>query len=139
MESRQSPPKNINSTLNEGPGSFRFGQSPEMDAWLTSFFIENHLDYFTYPDQAASDEQVRFMVYVPSGERYYPCSDRMFDAIISRKQSAFIQKHYNKALQKILDLIEKQIEEPYEKDYLESLVINKYKLETRAPLDRPCP
>jgi uncharacterized protein with ATP-grasp and redox domains len=137
MDDRKSPPKPINSTLNDVPGSFRFGQSPEMDAWLTSFFIENHLDYFTYPDQAASDEQVRFMVYVPSGERYYPCSDRMFEAIISRKQSAFIQKHYNKALQKILDLIEKQIEEPYEKDYLESLVINKYKLETRDEIIIP--
>jgi hypothetical protein len=117
--------------------AFRFGQSPEMDAWLTSFFIENHLDFFTYPDQAATDEQVRFMVNVPSGERYYPCSDRMFEAIISRKLSAFIQKHYNKALQKILDLIETQIEEPYEKDYLESLVINKYKLETRDEIIIP--
>jgi hypothetical protein len=131
MNSPRSTPSRISDTQADDPGSFRFGQSPEMDAWLTSFFIENHLDYFTYPDQAASDEQVRFMVYVPAGERYYPCSDRMFEAIISRKQSAFIQKHYNKALQKILDLIEKQIEETYEKDYLESLIINKYKLETR--------
>jgi uncharacterized protein with ATP-grasp and redox domains len=137
MDSSKSAPNRINAIKNEDQGSFRFGQSPEMDAWLTSFFIENHLDYFTYPDQAASDEQVRFMVYVPSGERYYPCSDRMFDAIISRKQSAFIQKHYNKALQKILDLIEKQIEEPYEKDYLESLIINKYKLETRDEIIIP--
>ena len=137
MDSNKSSPNRINTTKNYDPGSYRFGQSPEMDAWLTSFFIENHLDYFTDPDQAASDEQVRFMVYVPSGERYYPCSDRMFEAIISRKQSAFIQKHYNKALQKILDLIEKQIEEPYEKDYLESLVINKYKLETRDEIIIP--
>jgi uncharacterized protein with ATP-grasp and redox domains len=137
MDHRQSTPNRIDVTQTESPGLFRFGQSPEMDAWLTSFFIENHLDYFTYPDQAASDEQVRFMVYVPSGERYYPCSDRMFEAIISRKQSAFIQKHYNKALQKILDLVEKQIEEPYEKDYLESLIINKYKLETRDEIIIP--
>ncbi len=117
--------------------SYKFGQSPEMDAWLTSFFIENHLDFFTYPDHAATEEQVRFMVYVPAGERYYPCSDRMFEAIISRKQSAFIQKNYNKALQKMLDLIDRQIEEPYEKAYLESLVINKYKLETRDEIIIP--
>jgi uncharacterized protein with ATP-grasp and redox domains len=137
MDSRRSTPNPINATQTEDQSAFRFGQSPEMDAWLTSFFIENHLDFFTYPAQAATDEQVRFMVYVPSGERYYPCSDRMFEAIISRKQSAFIQKHYNKALQKILDLIEKQIEEPYEKDYLESLIINKYKLETRDEIIIP--
>ena len=137
MDSPRSTPNRVNAAQTSDTGSFQFGQSPEMDAWLTSFFIENHLDFFTYPDQAATDEQVRFMVYVPPGERYYPCSDRMFKAIISRKQSAFIQKHYNKALQKILDLIEKQIEEPYEKDYLESLVINKYKLETRDEIIIP--
>jgi uncharacterized protein with ATP-grasp and redox domains len=116
---------------------YQFGKSPEMDAWLTSFFIENHLDFFTNPDHAATEEQVRFMVFSHAGERYYPCSDRMFDAIISRKQSAFIQKHYNKALQKMLDLIDAQIEEPYEKAYLESLVINKYKLETRDEIIIP--
>ncbi len=127
----------INAVEDNKEGGYLFGRSPEMDAWLTSFFIENHLDFFTYPDHAATDEQVRFMVFVPPGERYYPCSDRMFDAIISRKQSAFIQKHYNKALQKILDLIDSQIEEPYEKAYLESLVINKYKLETRDEIIIP--
>ena len=137
MDSPRSTPNRVNAAQTSDTGSFQFGQSPEMDAWLTSFFIENHLDFFTYPDQAATDEQVRFMVYVPPGERYYPCSDRMFKAIISRKQSAFIQKHYNKALQKILDLIETQIEETYEKDYLESLVINKYKLETRDEIIIP--
>jgi hypothetical protein len=137
MDSGKRTPNTHRAAPNDAPESYRFGQSPEMDAWLTSFFIENHLDYFTYPDQAATEEQVRFMVYVPSGERYYPCSDRMFDAIVSRKQSAFIQKHYNRALQKILELIETQIEEPYEKDYLESLVINKYKLETRDEIIIP--
>jgi hypothetical protein len=116
---------------------YQYGKSPEMDAWLTSFFIENHLDFFTYPDHAATEEQVRFMVFTHAGERYYPCSDQMFDAIISRKHSAFIQRNYNKALQKILDLIDTQIEEPYEKAYLESLVINKYKLETRDEIIIP--
>ena len=112
-------------------------KSPEMDAWLTSFFIENHLDAFTYPDHAASDEQVRFMVYTEDDERFYPCSDRMFEAILSRKQSALIQKHYNRALQNVLELIENQIEDPYEKAYLESLIINKYKHETRDEIMLP--
>ncbi len=137
MSSRSKSTPQSNATEKFQHTSYQFGQSPEMDAWLTSFFIENHLDFFTYPDHAATEEQVRFMVYVPDGERYYPCSDRMFDAIISRKQSAFIQKHYNKALQKMLDLIDRQIEEPYEKAYLESLIINKYKLETRDEIIIP--
>lgn len=113
------------------------GKSPELDAWLASFFIENHLDAFTYPDHAASDEQVRFMVYTEGEQRYYPCSDVMFEAIISRGQSALIQKHYNRALQNILQLIEHQIEDAYEKAYLESLIINKYKHETQDEIMLP--
>jgi hypothetical protein len=112
-------------------------RSPEMDAWLTSFFIENHLDYYTYPDHAATEEQVRFMVYTDQGERYYPCSDQMYEAIISRKKSAFIQKYYNRALQHILQLIERQIEDPYEKAYLETLMFNKYRHETRDEIMIP--
>jgi uncharacterized protein with ATP-grasp and redox domains len=112
-------------------------KNPEMDAWLTSFFIENHLDAFTYPDLAASDEQVRFMVYTNDSERYYPCSDQMFEAIVSRKQSALIQKHYNRALQNVLQLIDRQIEDPYEKSYLEALIFNKYKHETRDEIMLP--
>jgi hypothetical protein len=137
MSNRSKTRTQINAADAAMESGYQYGQSPEMDAWLTSFFIENHLDFFTYPDHAATEEQVRFMVYVPAGERYYPCSDRMFQSIISRKQSAFIQKHYNKALQKVLDLIDRQIEEPYEKSYLESLIINKYKLETRDEIIIP--
>lgn len=122
---------------NRPSGWFSFGQSPEMDAWLTSFFIENHLDYYTYPDHAATDEQVRFMVYTESGGRYYPCSDEMFEAIISRKKSAYLQKRYHSALANILGLIERQIEDPYEKAYLESLMVNKHKHETRDEIMIP--
>ncbi len=116
---------------------YRPGQSPEMDAWFFSFYIENHLDYFTYPDHAATDEQVRFMVYTEDNERYYPCSDRMFDAIMTRKQSAFMQRKYNECLQRILALIDRQIEDPWENAYLESLIINKYKHETRDEIMIP--
>jgi uncharacterized protein with ATP-grasp and redox domains len=136
MPSKKKTPSKKNQTPSN-MSTYRFGLSPEMDAWLTSFFIENHLDCYTYPDQAASEEQVRFMVYTQEGERYYPCSDQMFEAIISRKQTAFLQKHYNKALQNVLDLIESQIEDPYEKAYLESLVINKHKHESREEIIIP--
>ncbi|MEJ2156931.1 MAG: ARMT1-like domain-containing protein [Desulfobacteraceae bacterium] len=119
------------------PGWFSFGQSPEMDAWLTSFFIENHLDYYTYPEHAATDEQVRFMVYTESGKRFYPCSDEMFEAIISRKKSAYLQKRYNNVLNSVLALIDQQIEDPYEKIYLDSLMVNKHKHETRDEIMIP--
>ncbi len=131
------PPENGRPDPEQQPGSFTFGQSPEMDAWLTSFFIENHLDHYTYPDRAATDEQVRFMVYTEGGERYYPCSDEMFEAIISRKKSAYLRKGYARVLDHILKLIERQIEDPYEKAYLVSLMRNKHEHETRDEIMIP--
>jgi uncharacterized protein with ATP-grasp and redox domains len=116
---------------------YRFGQSPEMDARLTTFFIENHLDYYTYPDHAATEEQVRFMVYSDESERFYPCSDQMFEAIISRQNTAFIQKHYRGALQNILSLIEHQIEDSWEKSYLETLITTKFQHEARDEIMIP--
>ncbi len=116
---------------------YHFGYSPEMDARLTSFFIENHLDYYTYPDHAATEEQVRFMVYSDESERYYPCSDRMFEAIISRQDTVFIQKNYRRALQNVLSLIEHQIEDSWEKSYLETLITTKFQHEARDEIMIP--
>jgi hypothetical protein len=114
---------------NDSP--FKFGRNPESDAWFTAFLIENHLDYFTHPDQAASVEKIRFMVYCEENDRYYPCSDRMFDAIMQRDQSAFIQANYKKVLQRVLDLIDSQeIEDQKEKEYLRALVNIKFNHET---------
>ena len=112
-------------------------ESPEMDAWLTSFFIENHLDYYAYPDHVSSPEQIRFIVYTEEEERYYPCSDHMFEAIMNKNKSAFMQKKYNEVLQKVLNLVEEKIEDAKEKAYLESLIITKYKHETRDEIMIP--
>jgi hypothetical protein len=85
-------------------------KSPETDAWFTAFFIENHLDHYTYPDHVSTPEQIRFIVFTEEDERYYPCSDRMFEAIMNRNQSEFLQKKYHEILRKILKLIDSQIE-----------------------------
>jgi hypothetical protein len=113
------------------------GKSPDTDAWYNAFFIENHLDYFTNPDHASSPEQVKFMVYTRENERYYPCSDRMFEAIISKNRSAFLQKKYNEVFQRVLALIGAQIENPWEKEFLESLIIIKFKHETQDEIMIP--
>jgi hypothetical protein len=113
------------------------GIDPEIDAWFTAFFIENHLDHFTHPEQAAAPEQVRFTVYTEDDERYYPCSDRMFAAIMSRKESDFIQKKYQEVLERILELIDQQIKDQREKDYLTALIKIKYQHETRDEIMIP--
>ncbi len=112
-------------------------RNPDKDAWYTAFFIENHLDYETFPEYVCSPEQVRFMVYTENGERYYPCSDRMYHAIMNRNQSAFIQGKYRTVLENILSLIDQQIESSYEKAYLRSLIETKYRHETRDEIMIP--
>lgn len=113
------------------------GKNPEIDAWFNGFFIENHLDYYTNPDHACTPEQIRFMVYTEGREQYYPCSDKMFEAIMNRNKSAFLQKKYNEVFQKLLGLIDKKIEDPWEKSFLESLIIIKFKHETRDEIMIP--
>ncbi|NQT09793.1 MAG: hypothetical protein HQ573_01305, partial [Desulfobacteraceae bacterium] len=112
-------------------------KTPETDAWFTAFFIENHLDYYTYPDHVSTPEQIRFIVFTEEDERYYPCSDRMFEAIMNRNQSEFLQKKYHEILRKILKLIDSQIENKDEKAYLESLIKIKYQHETRDEIMIP--
>ncbi len=109
---------------------------PQRQAWLTAFYIENHLDHYAYPEKAASDEQVRFMVYT-DGQRYHPCSDKMFEAIIERNRSAFLQTAYNRVLERILEVVEKSVSDPWQKNYLEALIAINFKHETRDELLLP--
>jgi hypothetical protein len=127
--------KHSQQTISKKP--YEPGLDPEMDAWFTAFFIENHLDHFTHPEQAAAPEQVQFMVYTEDHERYYPCSDRMFAAIMSRNESDFIQSKYQEVLERILKLIDGQIKDQNEKDYLNALIKIKYRHETRDEIMIP--
>lgn len=119
------------------PKPYKPGENPETDAWFNAFYIENHLDFFTHPDQAATPEQIGFMVYTEEDERYYPCSDRMFAAIMRRDRSDFIREKYNEVLQRILELINRQIEDQNEKKYLNSLIKIKFQHETRDEIMIP--
>ncbi len=107
------------------------GLDPAADAWYTAFFIENHLDHYAYPAYVATPEQIRFMVYTEGNERYYPCSDRMFWAIMRREDYPFLEEKYEEVLHKVLSLIDEQIEDPWQKDYLKALIKTKYEHETQ--------
>jgi len=135
MRAHKGNSKHSQQTRSKKP--YQPGLDPEMDAWFTAFFIENHLDHFTHPDQAAAPEQVQFTVYTEDDERYYPCSDRMFAAIMSRKESDFIQSKYQEVLERILKLIDGQIKDQNEKDYLNALIKIKYRHETRDEIMIP--
>jgi len=130
MGNKMESNKNVDTT-------YRHGENPEKDAWHTAFFIENHMDYFAYPDHVASPEQVTFMVYIEEDERYYPCSDRMFEAIMNKNDSSFLQEKYKEVLQKIMGLIDRQIEDERDKSFLEALIKIKFLHETRDEMMIP--
>ncbi|MBU1052694.1 MAG: hypothetical protein KKC46_02560 [Proteobacteria bacterium] len=113
------------------------GENPEKDAWYVAFFIENHLDYNSYPEQVATPEQVRFMVYTQEDERYYPCSDKMFESIMNRNDQAFVHEKYNAVLERILNVVDDQIEDENENNFLKSLIQIKFMHETKDTIMLP--
>ena len=125
------------STRVDGTQPFVPHVTPQRDAWYTAFFIENHMDYFAYPENVATPDQVRFMVYTENEERYYPCSDRMFNAIMNRNQSDFLQAKYAEVLDRVLNLIHRLIDDPWERDYLGALIRIKFEHETRDEIMIP--
>ncbi|MBU4389047.1 MAG: hypothetical protein KKB23_05865 [Proteobacteria bacterium] len=110
--------------------TYRIGEDPEKDAWFTAFFIENHIDYFAYPDHVASPEQLTFMIHTEGDERYYPCSDKMFEAIMNKNNSSFLQQKYKEVFQRIMDIIDSQIEDEWDKSFLKALIRIKFLHET---------
>lgn len=109
-------------------------ENPDFDAWFTSFFLKNHLDPFAYPTKVGSKEQIEFMVYPENGERYYPCSDKMFDAIMSRKYPPLLRKQYTQVFDKVMAMIDELIDSDYEKRFLKTLIHIKYDDEIRTGL-----
>jgi uncharacterized protein with ATP-grasp and redox domains len=95
------------------------------------------VDYFAYPDHVASPEQLTFMIYTENDERYYPCSDRMFEVIMSKNDSSFLQEKYKKVLQRIMELIDSQIEDERDKSFLEALIKIKFLHETQDEMMIP--
>ena len=107
---------------------------PEQKAWFTAFFLENHIDPFAYPTTVGSREQVEFMVYPENNERFYPCSDAMFTAIMSRKRPRFLSNRYREVLDKIFAIIKEFIDSEYDRAFLSSLIQIKYDNEIQSRL-----
>jgi len=119
------------------PAPYTPGADPDTDAWFTTFVLENHLDYFAYPGEVATPEQVKFMVFLGEKERYFPCSEATFREVMSRAPSPYLQKRYRTALGHILALIDATIENPKERAYLTTLIKTKYAHETRDEIMIP--
>ncbi len=112
----------------------QIGKDPNFDAWFTVFFLENHIDPFAYPTKVSTLEQIEFMVYPENNERFYPCSDKMFDTIMSRKYPDFLKKEYRRVYDKIVQLVDDVIDSDYDRQFLKSLIKIKYDHEIETGL-----
>lgn len=119
------------------PGPYTPGADPDIDAWVTTFFLENHMDYFAYPGEVSTPEQVKFMVFLNEDERYFPCSEATFRETMNRAPSLYLKARYQAALDHILTLIEETIEAPDQRAYLARLIKIKYTHETRDEIMIP--
>ena len=105
-------------------------KDPCHEAWLTSFFDVNHLNYATSPDLVASPAQLEFMVSLEPGELYYPCSERVFREIMGRVNRPFLRELYNAVWSRIFRVVEKKMEDPALRAYLTELLNIKFEQET---------
>ena len=112
----------------------QIGKNPDLDAWFTAFFLENHIDPFAYPTKVSTLEQIEFMVYLEKNERFYPCSDNMFEAIMSRKYPDLLKKKYQRVYNKIIQLVDDFIDSEYDRQFLKSLIKIKYDHEIETGL-----
>jgi len=116
---------------------YKQGQDPDRDAWLTSFFTENHLAYEAYPDMVASPEQLNFIVHMDGEPFYYPCSDELFAAIVEKRADSLLTTAYMGIWSRIERLVREVIEDPFKQQYLLSLLSIKFQHETSSKLQLP--
>lgn len=112
-------------------------ESGEKKAWEAAFYIENHLDHAAYPEEVAAPEQVGFMVHLLPDQRYYPCSEEMYQAIMGKQQSVFLQQRYREVLDRILEVVDVFIENESDREFLKALLQIKFRHETRDELMIP--
>ena len=103
---------------------------PRMAAWENSFYDENHLSYPTSPELVASPAQMKFMVCLEQGERFYPCTKEVFDQIMLRSNSPVLREMYNQVWLRIANVVKTKLEDQSQKDFLIELLNIKYEHET---------
>ncbi len=105
-------------------------EDPAVDAWLTNFFTENHLDFETQPDEVASPEQVRFVVHLSENAVYYPCSAELFEAISTRQSDSYLQARYQEVWTVVERLVEDVISDGPKRTFLLKLLRMKFEHDT---------
>jgi hypothetical protein len=127
----------IDSILVRGRSTPECEEDPAVDAWLTNFFTENHLDFESRPDKVASPEQVRFAVHLPENGIYYPCSAELFEAINKRQSNSYLQARYQEVWTVVGGLVEKLISDGQKRTFLLKLLRMKFEHDTHDGIVLP--
>ncbi len=113
------------------------GTDPDLDAWLTNFYTENHLAYEAFPDMVASPEQLNFIIHMDGEQFYYPCSDELFVAIIDKRADTLLTSAYMEIWVRLEQLVRKVIDDEYKRRYLLTLLSIKFQHETSSKVQLP--
>ncbi len=113
------------------------GTDPDLDAWVTNFYTENHLAYEAFPDMVASPEQLNFIIHMDGERYYYPCSDELFAAIIEKRADTLLTSAYMEIWARLEKLVRKVIGDDYKQRYLLSLLSIKFQHETTSKVQLP--
>jgi len=108
------------------------GTDPEKDALIANFYTENHLAYEVFPQEVASPEQLRFIVFLGDAPYYYPCSREVFTTIIEKATGADLTMDYVKIWQRLEPLVRSVVSSDYRRRFLLSLLKTKFRHETAS-------
>ncbi|ACV67797.1 ARMT1-like domain-containing protein [Desulfohalobium retbaense] len=115
----------------------RYGRDPYLDAWLLHFMIENHLEYFTKPEENASLEQLRFMVVLDEGQVFAPCSDEMLRELLQNDLSERLLSEYRSVWRALVRLIHDHVPDPYLRKRVAALCRHKFRQSLHASFTIP--
>ncbi len=118
-------------------GRITMGEDPDRDAWLTNFYTENHLAYEAFPDYVASPEQLNFIVHLDGEKFYYPCSDKLFNAIIEKRADTQLTSAYMEAWKRVEQLVKDVVQDEFRQQYLLSLLSIKFQHEASSKVLLP--
>ncbi len=119
------------------PERLRFGQSPELDAWLLHFLTENALEHSTDPDKNASPEQLAFMVAVPEDQVFAPCSDRMLGLLLNNFLDPELRKEYGQRWKRMVHLTRDFVPDKAARRRIFHLCRHKFRMVTASPIIIP--
>lgn len=106
----------------------RFGNDPQLDAWVLHFMTENNLEYLLNPFLNASPEQLRFMVAMDEDQIYAPCSDEVFRGLLAAEAPPELLQSYETVWRVVERLIEQNIEDRYMRQRIRILCRHRYNL-----------